>query len=797
MRKKQHLFYKLLSGIALCLTALYTGAQNGSIAGRVGSEEAPLEFANVFIQGMKRGATTNAEGAFKINQIPAGNYILKVTAVGFLPIERAITLESGQTLLLDFLMKRDILDLSQVVVTGSRKKIERYNSPVIVNTIGSKTFESVQALNVAEGLSFSPGLRVENNCQNCGFTQLRMNGLDGPYSQILINSRPVFSALAGVYGLEMLPSGMVDRIEVVRGGGSVMYGGNAIAGIVNIITKDPIENTFEIGLNQSLINGEVSDRSLSFNGAIVSDDLQKGISFFGLNRNREHWDANGDGFSEIVQLRNNTFGFDAFYNIDRRKKLKFGLYYINEYRRGGNKFHLFPHQTDVTEQLEHDILSANFSYEHLSKNEKHRFTGYASLQQVDRGSYYGGGGRIIQEGDTLSTEDVLAINAYGNSKDISTVSGLQYNYDISSKFTLTTGTEFIYNDVQDEMSGYERMIDQQVGTWGTFAELQYKPLKSLTLLLGGRFDQLNIAGRYNLSGEPFDNNQHFGVFVPRFTGLFEIRENLKLRGSFAQGYRGPQAFDEDLHIETVGGAARFIRLSPDLELERSNSAVLSLNYEKFSGKNQLNFVVEGFYTQLSNPFIFADQEELPNGVAIITKRNGEGATVTGLNLEANIALGRSIVLQSGASIQSANYDVLEEIWAPETPTEEVKPTTTRRLLRTPNTYGFFSLVYKPIEMFTLAYSGVFTGSMEVPHVIDVETERTVIKTSKSFFENNIKLTYLFNKEDQYKLEFFGGVQNLFNSYQDDFDTGADRDAGYVYGPLRPRTFFIGLKYGLD
>ncbi len=211
----------------------------------------------------------------------------------------------------------------------------------------------------------------------------------------------------------------------------------------------------------------------------------------------------------------------------------------------------------------------------------------------------------------------------------------------------------------------------------------------------------------------------------------------------------------------------------------------------------MNFVVEGFYTQLTNPFIFAGQEELPGGVAVITKRNGDGATVQGANLETNIAFGSKFVLQSGATIQTAAYNIEEEIWVPEEPSDDIPATTTKRLLRTPNVYGYFTLAYSPTVALSLSYSGVITGSMDVPHVVDVETERTTIETTPTFFENNIKVAYTFRPDKHYKFELFGGVQNIFNSYQDDFDIGADRDAGYIYGPLRPRTFVMGLKLGLD
>lgn len=757
----------------------------------------PLEFAKVVLVGTNLGTVTDATGRYEISEIPSGSYFLEVRSSGHLTLKDTIRIYEGQQLHFDFVLQSDMLNIGEVVISGTRSEIEKHNSPVITNTISGRTFEATQSLSIAEGLSFSPGLRVENNCQNCGFTQLRMNGLEGAYSQVLINSRPVFSALAGVYGLEMLPTGMVDRVEVVRGGGSVLYGGNAIAGTVNIITKDPVENSFELGFNQAFINGESSDRTININGSIVSEKLDKGITFFGFNRMRDPWDANGDEVSEIVKLENNTFGFDAFWNINERNKIKLGSYFINEFRRGGTQFDLLPHQTDVTEQLDHAIVSTNASFEHASKNFKHKISVYGSLQAVDRDSYYGGGGSVLQEGDSLTADDILALNAYGKSNDISMVGGAQYNYEMSKKLLFILGSEYIYNNVRDEMSGYNRLIDQRVGTIGNYAQVEYKPVNKLTFLLGGRFDFVDIDGVYDLDVDRFENDKTLAVAVPRFSAMYQLAKGLKARASFAQGYRGPQAFDEDLHLETVGGAVRFIRINSDLVEERSNSAQFSLNYDKILKKWQMNFVVEGFYTELINPFILSDQTELPSGVAVIDKRNGEGAMVVGTNLEANIAYGRKFLIQSGVTLQQTQYAVTEELWAPEDPSDPTPATTTDRLLRTPDAYGYFSFIYKPIRNLMIAYSGTITGSMDVPHVIDVDTEQTIIERTPTFFDSNIKVSYNFQLQKDYHLNIFGGVQNIFNSYQNDFDTGADRDAGYVYGPLRPRTFFMGIKFGLN
>jgi len=771
-------------------------AQQASISGEVMSNNEILVGASIYINDLQLGTRTDVSGKYLLKNVPSGNYEIRVSFVGYVTVISQIEVKNNENTELDFNLETDALNMSEVVVSATRNEISRYDAPVIIQTISNRTFEATQSLSIAEGLSFSPGLRLENNCQNCGFTQLRMNGLDGAYSQILINSRPIFSALAGVYGLEMLPANMVERIEIIRGGGSVLFGGNAIAGTVNIITKDPIQNSFEVGFNQSFINLNTPDRTLTFNASLVSDDFKKGITFFALNRARKPWDANNDDFSEITELRNSTMGFDAFWDIKARSKLKLGVYLINEFRRGGNGFDLEPHQTALSEQLRHNIVSFNASFEHYSKNYRHKLSTYLSAQTVDRNSYYGAGGSLLSPNDSLSESQLLALNAYGNSDDISAITGVQYSFEITENIMLTSGSEFNINRVRDAMPGYNRRINQTVGTLGNYIQFELNPIKRLKILIGGRLDYININGNHELQDYQFRDKKSMFVAVPRISSLYSISPKLKIRASFAQGYRAPQAFNEDLHIETVGGAAKFIRLDSNLVTERSNSYTLSLNYDKMHGKKQFNVVVEGFYTQLNNPFILSDQQELDNGVAVITKRNGSGAYVLGSNLEFNVAIGQKWIIQSGATIQLARYNEQERIWQPIDPNDTRPATSTTSILRTPNQYGYLTLIYKPNKNWMLSYSSVYTGQMTVAHVINASTEETVLKTTPQFIESNIKIAYTLQTKDAFKIQFFVGMQNILNSYQQDFDSGMNRDAGYIYGPNRPRTIFAGVKFGM-
>jgi outer membrane receptor for ferrienterochelin and colicins len=770
-------------------------SQNGTVKGTIKAEGEYVFGATTLVQGLNLGAVSDIYGQFSINNIPPGKHTLQISYIGYQTITKPIEVAAGQELSIELELFPDYLQLNETVVTGNRREVPVHNAPVIISRIDNRLFISTQSLSLGEGLNFSPGLRLENNCQNCGFTQLRMNGLNGPYTQILINSRPIFSALTGVYGLDMIPANMIDRVEVVRGGGSALYGGNAIAGIVNVLTRQPIRNSFEAGINYGFTDLNTPDRTLTANGSVVSKEIDKGLSIFAYNRNRQDWDKDGDGFTELTRLKNTTFGLDGFIKKGDRGQIKLNTFIINEFRRGGSMEDLPPHQTILAEQLEHNITGGALSWEQMSANLKHKIALYTSAQQTNRDSYYGAGGRVLEEGDSLTEEDLIALNAYGTSKGISMVGGVQYSFDIHPRWLVMAGSEVQFNKVNDKMPGYNRSINQQVLSAGNYAQLEIKPIDPITVLLGGRLDFVKIKGDYDLDASRFRQERLLPVAVPRISVMYQALPYLQIRAAFAQGYRAPQAFDEDLHIETVGGAARFIRLSEDLKTERSNSLTASVNYTLTEGRIQINWLTEGFYTYLKDPFIIANQEELPGGIIALTKRNGTGAVVKGINSELSLAFSRKFNFQTGATLQNARYREEETIWEPEQP-EDGNTLTTKNIVRTPNVYGFLTLNYQPVESFKINLSGVATGKMDVPHMIDPETGQTVMKTSSPFMEVNIRLSYHQVIKGDTHLEFIAGMQNIFNSFQNDFDRGPLRDASYVYGPSRPRTLFVGMKFGL-
>ena len=774
----------------ICSSQLSIG-QTGSIRGKVSTGTEPVPYASVKVGNGEYGTVADGAGTFVIGEIPAGSYVVSFSSVGYRLLTREVTVRADDVTELDVEMTEDLLGLEEVVVSGTRYKLDKREAPVVVNVLSSKLLKATQSIAISEGLNYQPGVRVETNCQNCGFTQVRLNGLEGGYSQILINSRAVFSALNSVYGLDQIPTNIVEQIEVVRGGGSALYGSNAIAGTINIITKEPVENSWEAGSTFSLIDRQAIDQVVNVNGSIVSEDLNSGITLYGMFRDRESYDANGDGFTELVAIENNILGAKAFLKPNNRSKLSVDFSAIDEYRRGGDRLELAPHFTDISEELQHNTVFTGLTYDFWTAEKRDKFSGYVSSQVTERDSFYGGLG-----GGRTQADSLLALNAYGLTEDRALVAGTQYIRDLGNNNVLTLGVENQLYDTQDEIAGYNRLVDQRVNALGFFGQYEWRPNSRLTALLGARYDLTNVDGFYRVGDIERTSDDEFGVFSPRLTLLYKLTENVQLRGGYARGFRAPQAFNEDLHISSVGGEPQFVILSGELEKETSNAYTASVNFSKDFGTAQTNFLLEGFYTQLNNPFVqVSTGASLPNGSILEEVRNGEGAVVSGANFEAGYSPSRNFSFQLGGTAQSARYDETQVLFEPEGAAEEGESVVSvDEFVRTPNLYGYFNSYWRLTEAFALDLTGTYTGEMVVPRVIS-DSGFISLNDSPAFLDMNIKATYHFEIGAEFHLELSGGVKNLFNSYQDDFDSGPTRDSDYIYGPAAPRSVFFSVKIG--
>jgi outer membrane receptor for ferrienterochelin and colicins len=751
---------KFISAIVTAiLFSAYSTAQSRSIRGKISSEKAPIAGVSIKIKEISKETVSGLSGQFKLEGISKGNYTLQLSYVGFVSQEIKVTVTNDDLDLGDIKLKDDFLQLEQVVITATRNEIRRKDAPIVCNILSDKILKATQSITLSEGLSFQPALRIENNCQNCGFNGLRMNGLESAYSQVLIDGRPIFNSLQGVYGLEQIPANMIERVEIVRSGGSALYGSSAVAGTVNVITKEPKKNSFYVTTNQSLINGEAFDRTFMAGADVVNENKTTGLTLNGFNRNREHWDSNGDGFSEVGELKATSFNMKAYYKPSDLSKLTLTSYTIYEYRRGGNLFELPFHETDITESTTHNIINGGLTYEQYTKNEKHKFSLYVNAQNLDRDSYYGSG------------KDP---NAYGNSQDNSLVSGIQYSGKLGEfaggDHTLVSGIEFNHNNLKDNAPSYNRFINQTANQIGYYLQDVWEIGSKFNILLGGRVDN------HSLVGKP--------IVSPRANVLYKINPDLQFRVGYAKGFRAPQVFDEDLHITQIGGSGSVVTNANNLTPEFSNAYSSSVDFNKYSEDWAFGLTIDGFYTQLNSVFILEEMGTNANGDLLLERRNGEGATVAGITINPKLQYKDKLSFQLGFTFQKSQYESPVQ-WS------ETIQNNSKNFFRTPNNYGFYVMSWTAAKNFIIDLSGVYTGSMEAQHYAGYIQE-DVLKTTESFFENNFKLEYNCNLKEEIKVVLNTGIQNYTNAFQRDFDLGPNRDSAYIYGPGRPRTYFFGL-----
>ncbi len=666
----------------------------------------------------------------------------------------------------------DTIHVDEITISSNREQTLRREAPALINIVTPRTMTAANAVCLAQTLDFLPGLRVEDNCQNCGFTQVRINGLDGHYSQILIDSKPIFSSLTGVYGLEQIPAEMIGRIEVMRGGGSALFGASAVGGVINIITKEATENGGGFGHTVSNYDFTRSfDNTTHAYASAVTKSRNAGLYLFAQDRHRDPYDRNGDGYSDIPKLRNLSVGVNAFVRPTRLSKLSFRYNIVSDEHRGGNNLSLQPHESNISEGASHLVHSGHLDY-HLDFGYQH-VEAYAALQHIRRNSYYGG----IGEGSPEERLD--ALKAYGYTGNLTFATGALWRYHFDKLWfmpaSLTVGAEYNFDHLTDSIPGYAQYLHQDVHIGSVYAQNEWRN-EHWSLLAGVRMDKHSLIRR--------------PIFSPRVNIRYNPNKRISLRVSYATGFRAPQTYDEDLHVSLAGGERIVSTLAPDLKEERSHSVSLSADYCLYKGGVDVDLTGEGFYTYLQD--IFAERRYADAAGNEVSERYNAGSGyVAGFHGAVKVSWNRWISCQLGATWQVSRYSEPLE-WS-----EEAAPEI--RMLRTPNVYGFLILESNPWRHLTLNVTSNLTGPMLVPH----ESDEPVLVKTQTFFVLNAQVSYDFHLKIQRKsdarfpdevvLRLTTGMQNITNAYQRDLDYGVFRDSGYIYGPKQPRSAYVGVN----
>jgi outer membrane receptor for ferrienterochelin and colicins len=646
------------------------------------------------------------------------------------------------------LAEEELTELDDVVVTGTRTEKKLNDVPVRTELIKRAEIEETAARTLADAVGFTPGVRIENNCQNCNFSQLRLLGLEGPYSQILIDGQPLMSSVAAVYGIEHISARMIDRIEIVKGGGSALYGPGAVAGIVNVISRDPTEIGGDIEVTYEDIDGEQSI-SGSAVGDFVSRNGKTRASILGQIDSRDGYDRDGDGFTELGKQDMESAGIRLRHFFSDDADVTAEYTYTHEDRRGGDRLDLSVTKAEIAEWIETNRNAGSISWTHAPvEGLDYRLT--AAFALTDRDTYYGAG---------------MDPNAFGNSENPLYILDSQFNHYLE-KHTLTWGGQYQIEELTDEQPAYDRSTDEKYTDAGFYAQDDWSLAEAVALVIGGRIDKHS----------EIDNM----IPSPRVALKWDPDPSLDVRAAYASGFRAPQVFDEDLHITQVGGEGQVIRNDPDLKVESSSSYTLGAEWTPKAGPGFVLVEATGFYTGIEDAFSLDEQDNPSTDEAEFVRVNRGGAKVYGAELNLGYQLGDMFEAQISWVHQESEFD---------DPDDDFDSTD---FFRTPDDYGIMKLSWRDPSIVDVFIGMRYTGEMSVPHYAGFIAEDR-LETSETFLTWDASVARALAIGGN-ELTLTVGCKNITDEYQKDVDQGPDRDAGYVYGPRYPRTLYASVKF---
>ncbi len=677
--------------------------QHASISGRVTSAGEGLGFANVGLSGTSIGTVTNSKGEFHLDNITAGEYRLVVSSIGFTTQKRKLVLRVGEAITLNFNLEERVDALEEVVVTATMKEVAKLESAVPVEVYSKLFFKSNPTPSIFESLQNVNGVRPQLNCNVCNTGDIHINGLEGPYTMVLLDGMPIVSGLSTVYGLTGIPQSLIERVEIVKGPASTLYGSEAVGGLLNIITKQPTSAPL-LSVDMFITDwGEVNtDVGLKYHIGKKAQALV-GINYFNY---QNPIDKNDDGFTDLtLQDRISVFNKISF---QRKKNRVFSLAgrYVYEDRWGGEMHwsrafrggDIIYGESIYTKRWEAigiyqlpvaENVKLQFSANGHSQNSVYGDSPYVADQYIGFGQ--------ITWNKAFGKHDLLFGAAYRHTfYDDNTPATFDANRDINKPSEIHLPGAF----VQDEIHLNE----------------------TNKLLLGMRYDY---------------NSLHGGILTPRINYKWNSpnKRNV-LRFSVGNGYRVANVFTED-HAALTG--ARDVVFDGELQPETSWNA--NLNFVKkiyTKGGTYIGLDASAFYTYFSNR-ILPDYESDPNKI-IYGNLNGYSVS-QGVSLNADISWENGLKALVGVTVMDVSVKENGERF---------------RQLLTESVQGVWSIGYSFQNIgLTVDYTGNLYGPMRLPLLGDLDNRA---EYSPWWSIQNIQLTKRFGDT----WEVYGGVKNLLN-----------------------------------
>lgn len=744
--------------LLLCVLAHTLSSAQTTMKGKITSEGQSLSGANIVLKNTKYATISDSMGVYSIENISSGNYEVLISYTGFKSQKKNSSVTDTTEITLDFDLK-DSHVLDEVVITGTLKAVSRLESPVPVEVYKPAFFKKNPTANIFEALQNVNGVRPQLNCNVCNTGDIHINGLEGPYTLVLIDGMPIVSGLSTVYGLSGIPNSLLERIEIVKGPASSLYGSEAVGGLINIITKNP-KNAPSFSTDVFRNNwGETNvDLGLKTNVGKTAS-LLTGINYFNYSN---PIDNNKDNFTDVT-LQDRISVFQKW-NFNRKSNKLFSMagrfFYEDRWGgemqwekkyRGGNEVY---GESIYTKRWE--LLSA---YE-LPVTEKMLFS--FSYTDHDQNSVYGDIPYLAKQRIGFGQ---LTLDKKINHHDILLGTALRYQfYDDNTTATIHEDINWIPSFfVQDEIQLTEKH----------------------KLLLGARYDY---------------NSNHGSIFTPRLAYKWKINDSNILRFNAGTGFRIVNLFTEE-HAALTG--SRDVIVLEKLKPERSYNANLN-HLKKFYSKNG-NFIgleTTAWYTRFSNSIV-PDYDTNPNQIIY---KNLDGYAVTkGISTNVDMVFNTGLKVILGATYMDV--------------TKTENGITTQQIL-TEKFSGTWAISYKLSSLFIdIDYTGNIYGPMRLPLLGDLDPRQ---EYSPTWSIQNIQFTFTkFKNFEIYTgiKNILNWTPNKGNPFiiaraNDPFDKNVEYDTngnvlatpenpyaltfdpGYVYGPNQGIRGFLGFRYTL-
>lgn len=749
----------------LCFGILH--AQTARISGMVFSDDKPAAAATLSLEQTAFTTRTDSGGNYVLDSLPAGTYKLTVRTLGRGKSTRTVTLTDSSRLSEDFDLSTNSQGLDEVVISGTLRPVSRSESPVPVEVYSSTYFRKNPTPNVFEALQNVNGVRPQLNCNVCNTGDIHINGLEGPYTLVLIDGMPIVSALSTVYGLSGIPNSLVDRIEVVKGPASSLYGSEAVGGLINIITKNaqkaPRVSADVFGTTYGEYN---ADLGLKFNAGNKAAVLT-GANYYNY---QAPVDKDNDGFTDVtLQSRISLF---QKWDMARKDNKVFSLAgrYLYEDRwggdmrwnksyRGGDEVYgesIYTSRWEIIGKYQlptHENITLWGSYNDHNQNSYYGTTPYMATQRIAFGQ--------LLWAKTLGRHELL------------TGAALRYTYyDDNTPATASA----------DTISGKNEPSVTYLP--GLFVQDEIRLAEGHRLLLGARYDY---------------NSYHGSIFTPRLAYKWTLNNENIFRLNLGTGYRVVNLFTED-HAALTG--AREVVIQNELQPERSYNANLNYIRKFIADWGFIGLDASAFYTYFNNRIV-ADYDTDPNKIIYDNLRGHAESRGLTLNLNASFLNGLKII--AGGTLMDVSL---------------VEAGVREQQILTEHFTGTWAVSY-PIKKLNLSidYTGNIYSPMRLP-LLGPQDPRP--EYSPWWSIQNIQLTYSGFK----KFEIYGGVKNLLDwtpaksapfliaRSRDPFDkhvqfgpdgqalTTPDNpyaltfDPSYVYAPNQGIRGFLGLRLTL-